>query len=215
MGLVGAVDQADSDSVETPKENASARGKEEEAKKEGTENAKDNKDIEAATEKPLPPKAKFQIVCPTCAIVISLPNRVSEVSCPKCNLCMQVSFDEKDLKQIEKERGAQLKAAEKARKARPFYVDRKVLAAFKVTTPQQHNYVDCALFMMHNMELFLKHYGRSPETFRYADVVTRCAKIGINQKWFEISSMFNKRDSLRRDLLKLRTQPDSTVNVKL
>lgn len=44
------------------------------------------------------------------------------------------------------------------RKARPFFVDVKVLFAFKVATPQQTNSVDCALYV-HEITCLQRDYN--------------------------------------------------------
>jgi hypothetical protein len=156
--------------------------------------------------------------CPTChtkTLVnqdLQIPGQPYIVACSnvKCCLTMAVtSFQSAAAaggrhKKTDAEKAAE--AAAKARRARPFSVDLRTLSAFKVSTPQQQNYVDCALFMMQYLELFLRLYGRRPDTFSFAEVLSKCRNIGINSNWFSVADMRNKRAALRRELLALQVR---------
>ena len=152
---------------------------------------------------------QLSVLCPGChkSFLLHISSDVSGYPCPICHLHLNINTPKTE-KQKAEEKLAE-KAAEKfekERKGRAFHVDHITLPAFKVQTPQQPNNVDCALYMMHNVEMFLRHFGSHADRFRYHVVMDRCRKIGISRRWYTVQSMKHKRSELRAELLALSNQ---------
>lgn len=75
-------------------------------------------------------------------------------------------------------------------------------------------YTTCAhRYMMQNVELFLRSYGRQPQRIRFRDVSERCRNIGISKGWFRVADMRTKRSQLRQEIVELQRAADTSFSL--